>query len=213
MSEQIGPAAAHEPQWWTAHGLSRAYRQFVAYEAEASAISVYQALFVPGLLQTEDYARAISSEILRAAPDHADVTARVRIRLSRRNGILNRNGTGPRLRMALDEAVLRRSVGGAAVMRAQLDQVADLAQRSLIELIVLPLRGHSGLGGTFELLEFAPPDRPDIVFVESAATDFLVDDPSVSRPYRDIMDALHDQGLTGEAALDAVRSARTALRD
>jgi hypothetical protein len=213
MSDQIGPADAHGPEWWTAHGLSRTYRQFVAHEAEASRINVYQALFVPGLLQTEDYARAISADILGTEPDHADVIARVDIRMRRRLGIVERrNGSGPRLRMALDEAVLRRPIGSVAVMRAQLDQLADLAQRPGIELIVVPLRGHPGLGGTFELLEFAgPDDRPDVLFVESTAADFLIENPAVVQPYRKVMDALGREGLNGADAVAAIDSARTSL--
>jgi len=214
MSNQVGPAVARESRWWSQHRLTREYQQFVGYEAESSRISIYQALFVPGLLQTEEYARAVTANIIRKSPDDDEVTARIEIRMSRQRDLFARMSgpNSPELIAALDEAVLRRPVGGNAVIRRQLDYLIELAEHSAIRLIVLPLTldGHPGLGGTFELLEFANSDGPDIVFVESAAQDFIVQDRNVTRSYREIMKVLRETGSTGDAAIAAIDARRNA---
>jgi hypothetical protein len=203
---------SRERQWWSRHRLTGEFQRFVAYEAEATKINVFQALFVPGLLQTSEYARAVTSAIIRKAPDHADVTARVDIRLARQKAVLERKHP-PRLVAMIDESVLLRPVGGESVMRAQLDRLLEVGGQPFMTLAVVPLAlgAHAGLGGVFELLEFAGPDDPDVLFVESAANDFLVKEAERTGEYREIVTTLLADGLTGGDALDQIRKVRESI--
>jgi transcriptional regulator with XRE-family HTH domain len=208
-------ATSRNRGWWSSHQLTREYQRFVGYEAESSRISVYQGLFVPGLLQTEDYARAITAKIIRKSPENDDVTARIEVRMNRQRDLFARMSgpNPPDLIAALDEAILRRPIGGGAVMRRQLDHLLDMTRHSSIQLIVVPLalEGHPGLGGTFELLEFAGSGDSDVVFVESAAQDFVVEDQKVTRSYRENMKILQETGVTGDGAAATISAIRDEL--
>jgi hypothetical protein len=214
MSNQTGPAGGRHPRWWSNH-LSTEYQQFIEHEAEASRISVYQALIVPGLLQTVEYARAVSASITRTDPDGEGVAARVETRLGRQDAFLRRanNAQPPSLFAALDEAVLRRPVGGTDVMRRQLDHLLVIAQMPMTELVVVPmgLDGHPGLGGTFDLLEFPNHGYPNLVFVESATTDFMITDPATTQTYRDNVAILRARGHAGTDAIRDIEAVRSSL--
>lgn len=233
MAEQVGPTdggrsrgetalllglaeTAGEQGWWRRHRLTEEYRQFVRHETEASRISIYQALFLPGLLQTEAYAQAITATILLKDAGAAEVRARIEVRLARQRSFVERlhDPVAPELVVALDEAVLRRPVGGIAVMHRQLDHLLHLAARPSITVVVVPLRleGHPGLGGTFELLEFAGPARPDLLFLEAVTHDFIVTGEQATAPYRESMKTLQEVGRSGPDALDAIREIRDSLR-
>ncbi|GAB1643021.1 helix-turn-helix domain-containing protein [Krasilnikovia sp. MM14-A1259] len=208
-------ATSRSRQWWSSHKLTREYQQFVAYEAEASRISMYHATLIPGLLQTEDYAKNSTAKVIHRSPDDADVLARIEIRMERQRNMQQRmqSPDAPEVIAALDEAVLRRPVGGPTVMRHQLDHLLEMGRMSAITLIVVPLSlaGHPGLGGTFELLEFAGSGDPDVLFVESAASDWLVQTPEVTAHYRETMKILEMDSLTGDAAVRAVHEIRDSL--
>jgi hypothetical protein len=202
---------ARTRHWWSKHGLTGEYQQFVAYEAEASHINVMHALFVPGLLQTADYARAISSAVTRRNPDDPDVQARVDLRMDRQKAFFARLGSAnaPTMVAIFDESVLARPVGGAAVMQAQLDHLLKLAEDPFLNLAVMPMRlgAHPGLGGSFEVLEFFDPEDEDIVFVESAATDVIIKGEATEQ-YSETIEALLQTGLTGAEARQAVQDIR-----
>jgi len=206
-------ALAHHARsalWWERNGLSDAFRQYTALEAEAVRISVYQPLLVPGLLQTEAYARAATAAVLGPAADDADVGARVDIRLERQDVLAERvaAGAAPQVLVALEEAVLHRPVGGRRVLHAQLDHLIDMARQPHVTLVVMPTAtsGHAGLGGVFELLEFA--DAPDLVFLESLSGDHIVRDARATTRYRANAEALPAVGRTGNAALEMIEEAK-----
>lgn len=201
--------ALRSRHWWAGHGLTDEHHTFVAHEAEATAITVYQSMVVPGLLQTPRYARAVTALILRRSEDDPDVTARVGVRADRQGTVLARAAAGdaPAITAIVDEVVLRRAVGGPAVMREQWEHLIEQAGRDHVSLVVLPtaLGAHAGLGGVFELLEFGDPAL-STVFIESAATDHIVrGEPVVSR-YRQIAADLLAAGLSGSAAVDFLRT-------
>jgi hypothetical protein len=208
-------ATGHERRWWRRHRLTKQYRQFVGYEAKASRISIYQALFMPGLLQTEDYARAVTAKILLTTADTEEVRARVEVRMARQRILLERmdGPAAPELIVALDEAVLRRPVGGIAVMRRQLDHLLDMAAKPSITVALVPLRleGHPGLGGTFELLEFAGSGRPDMLFLEAVTQDFIVTDEEATAPYRACMKTMREVSWSGDHAIRTIREVRDGL--
>ena len=205
-------ASSPDPQWWSGHRISAEYRAFVDDEAGASRIAVYHALCVPGILQTAAYARAATAAIVRKDPADPYVEARVALRLRRQQDLQARAaGAEPTELVAiLDEAVLRRPVGGAAVLREQLDRLLDLAGQSWIKLVIVPLAldGHPGLGGSFELLSFPGARRPDLLFVESGIVDFVITEPTVTATYRETIAALTETGLTGAAAADLITRLR-----
>jgi len=203
-------------QWYSRHRLNGDYQRFVAYENEASTINIWQVLFVPGLLQTPDYARAVTALSIRQAQNHPDVTTRVELRLDRQRAFRERltQPHPPRIVVVLDESILRRPIGGPAVMAAQLGHLLDLAEDPVYTIAVAPLdlAGHPGLAGTYELLEFAGTGDPDVLFVEAAAaTDDLSLDPEMTALYRDITSDLLAASLTGDAALELISTVRTEM--
>ena len=209
--------ASRSRQWYSKHRLPGPFQRFVAYEYEAATINIWQLLFVPGLLQTEEYAREITALSMRRSPDDRDVLSRVKLRMDRQHAFRERlDGTyPPKIVAVIDEAVLRRPVGGPDCLRRQLDHLLRLAENTAaytIGITPLDLVHHSGLGGTFELLQFDTPGHGDVLFVEAAAgTDSLETGPAMNSLFRDIMNDLLVYGRTGEDALEMIRSARALL--
>ena len=150
--------------WWTAY--SDVFTgSFVELEADASSIREWQTTLIPGLLQIEDYARAVIAGF-RPDGDRAEVERRVQARAIRRT-LISREGA-PRLHVVLDESVLRRQVGGPAVMRRQLSHLWDMAHRPNITVQVMPYvaGAHEGVGGSFIVLRYDDPADPDVPFSE-----------------------------------------------
>ncbi|GAA3347228.1 helix-turn-helix transcriptional regulator [Amorphoplanes nipponensis] len=209
---------ARSRQWYSRHRLTGAYADFVAYENEAAVIRAWQLLFVPGLLQTRDYARAVTARTLRADPNDEQVQARVELRMDRQQALFERLGgpDAPRVIAVIDEAVLRRPIGGRDLMARQLDHLLKLAEDDetfALGVTPLDLEHHSGLGGSFELLKFAGRSHPDVLFVEGAAgADFLLTDRGATDRHNALFQDLVDYGRTGDRALQLIRSSRDALR-
>lgn len=133
-------ARRHDSDW---------FQQFARYEQRARRIRAYEALIVPGLLQTPDYARAF----LRAGGFVEDVESAVSRRMTRQT-ILDRDKP-PRLQVLLEEDLLHRPMGGAEVMRAQLAHLLDVGRRPDVSIRVVPTAtgGHVGLDGAFQIIE------------------------------------------------------------
>jgi Domain of unknown function (DUF5753)/Helix-turn-helix domain len=158
---------ANEPGWWSGYGdvLPQWFRAYVDLESAATLIRTYEGQLVPGLLQTEDYMRAVvGGAHLDDPPGEAE--QRVQLRLGRQ-ALLER-ADAPRLWAVVDEAALRRPVGGAKVMRAQLERLIEATRLPNITLQVLPLDAgaHPAMVGAFSILRFGEPDLPDVVYVE-----------------------------------------------
>lgn len=155
--------------WWDPYILSNPYENLVGLEAEAETVLNFELGMVPGLLQTEDYARAM----IQAGPAEIginEVEARVEVRLTRQKGLYQ----DPPLRLVaiMDEAALHRRVGGLKVMREQMQHLLDLVEdRPRVTMQVIPFdRGaHPSMTGGFVILQFPEPDDPDAVYVENAA--------------------------------------------
>ncbi|WP_063643159.1 helix-turn-helix transcriptional regulator [Actinoplanes sp. N902-109] len=202
-------------QWYSKHRLNGDYQRFVAYEHEASTINIWQVLFIPGLLQTPGYARALTALTLRSRPDDPNIETRVELRLDRQQAFRERiaGPNPPRLVVVIDESTLRRPVGGYRVMVEQLDHLMEVARQPAYSIGITPvdLLQHPGLSGTFELLQFPGAD-PDVLFVEAAAgTDDLVVDPAMTALYGDVMADLLAVAHTGDAALEVIHSVRDDL--
>ncbi|MFF1871679.1 helix-turn-helix transcriptional regulator [Streptomyces sp. CB03911] len=181
--------------WW--HEFSDIpYSVYIGLEAEASSIRAYESSFVPGLLQTQAYAEAV---VLGTQPD-TDATAvsrRVEVRLKRQSRIYGENQLGS-LWAVIDEAVLRREVGGSEVMYRQLNQLLDLSARSNINLQVIPFShgAHPGMTGTFSLMEFPESADSTVVYFEGVTSDLYLEKDADVRRYTGLYDHLRAAALS-----------------
>jgi len=169
---------ANQPGWWHEYGdlLPNWLQSYLDLEAAASLIRTYELQFVPGLLQTEAYARAvIRLGHSRAKPDEID--RRVSVRMNRKR-LLTRPGA-PELWVVIDEAVLRRPIGGREVMRAQIEALIEADAMRNVRLQVLPFAvgGHAASGGAFTILRFPEQELPDVVYVESLTSAHYIERP------------------------------------
>src|SRR5499427_540936 len=158
---------ANSPGWWARYDdvLPDWFETYVGLEQATSLIRTYELQFVPGLFQTEDYAREVTLLGHRSAPAE-EIERRVSLRVKRQQILAS--PTGPRVWAVIDESALRRPLGGREVMREQLTHLIELAERPQITLQVMPFDrgGHSAAGGSFSILRFAEPDLPDVVYIE-----------------------------------------------
>ncbi|MEV0719537.1 helix-turn-helix transcriptional regulator [Asanoa sp. NPDC050611] len=177
--------------WWHRYDdvLESWFGTYVGLEEAATTIRAYEVQFVPGLLQTADYTRGL---VLSGLPDvpPPEVDKRVKLRLERQR-ILDRTPPATYW-VVMDEAALRRPVGGRAVMQAQLQHLLDVAERPNITIQVMPLRRgtHTADGGAFSMLRFADPDLPDVVYVEQLVSALYLDKPEHVERYRQAMERL-----------------------
>jgi transcriptional regulator with XRE-family HTH domain len=167
---------ARAPAWWDKYKFpDKAFATYVGFEAGASAIRMSQGLLVPGLLQTEDYARLVSATYV--APE--DMRKVVELRLERQETIQERQ---PEQTYILDEAVIRRKIGDA--MPKQLEHLIKMSERSEVDIRIIPFAAgpHFGMRGPFALLEFDV-DLDDVLFLESARRgDLLIPPPDAGKP-------------------------------
>jgi len=193
---------ANEPDWWQKYGdiLPGWFESYLGLESAASTIRSFEIQFVPGLFQTRDYARAVARLGHKAAPA-AEIEDRVAVRLKRQN-LLAREEP-PVVWSVLDEAVLRRPVGGRDVMRAQLQHLVAAAQRHRVIFQVVPfgLGGHAGTAGSFTVLRFAEPDLPDVVYIEQLTSALYLEQRPDVEHYLEVMDQLSGEALTPAASV------------
>ncbi|NUQ96910.1 MAG: helix-turn-helix domain-containing protein [Streptomyces sp.] len=202
---------ANEPGWWRAYGdaFPSWFEQHLGLEEAASLIRTYEVQFIPGLLQTPEYAEAV----IRlghpiTSPD--TVARRVELRMTRQE-LLSRPDA-PRLWVVVDEAALRRPLGGAEVMRAQLQHLIEAAAWPNVTLQVLPFHvgGHAAAGGPITVLRFPVPDLPDVVYLEQLSSALYLDKPEEVDHYLSVMDRL---SLVASPAVDSVPFLEQVLKE
>jgi hypothetical protein len=168
---------ANTPGWWHTYGdlLPAWFQSYIGLERSASVIRTYEVQFVPGLLQTRDYARAV------IVLGHQGATAeelgrRVELRMARQDEVLGQTEP-PLLWAVLDEAALRRPIGGASVMRAQIESLIEAVGLPHVRLQVVPFEagGHAGAGGAFTILRFQAADLPDVIYIEQLTSALYLD--------------------------------------
>jgi hypothetical protein len=176
--------------WWHQYGdlLPQWFRAYVDLEQAATLIRAYESQFVPGLLQTDDYMRAVMGGALDEAAE--DIERRVELRLARQ-ALLTRPGP-PRLWAVVEEGVLRRPVGGPRVMRAQLERLIELAQLPSVVLQILPFGAgaHPAMVGAFSILRFADDDLPDVVYLEHLTGALYLDKREDVLRYLHVMESI-----------------------
>jgi transcriptional regulator with XRE-family HTH domain len=167
---------ANTPGWWHRYGdvMPSWFQSYLGLEAAAAVIRTYEIQFVPGLLQTADYARAVI--LLGHRNASADeINRRVSLRMDRQRILTRRDP--PHLWVVMDEAVLRRPVGGRSVMRGQLAALIEANKLPNIRLQIIPFHigGHAASGGAFSILRFRDQDLPDVVYVEQLTSAIYLD--------------------------------------
>ena len=193
--------------WWNRYKDLQSVA-LASLERGTSSILQWSALLVPGLLQTEAYTRAILGDRL---PERSpDIEPRVEFRLKRQE--LLSDPQAPQFRVVLDEAILKRPVGGPSLMWRQLQHLVDEASKPNITLQVLPFGAgvHGGLDGEFTILQYPDPADPDVVYLETAAGQRYDESGGVARRYNLIFDRLQEAALKPE---ESVRALTDAIRD
>ena len=196
---------ARRKGWWHSYGrvLPPWFEAYIGLESDAARLRDFQPLVVPGLVQTEGYARAV----LRAAP-HAgrgeDVDRQVALRMQRQ-AILDQ-ASPPEVWLVISESVLRMRVGGPAVMRAQLRRLADLAARTDLTIQVLPSGTAAQVQAVspFTMLEFADAADPAVVYLEHLTGGVFVENEDEVRRYRVVFDHLRAEALGTVESADLI---------
>jgi hypothetical protein len=193
------------PDWWTRYGdiLPDWFETYLGLESAAATVRCFELQFVPGLFQTEEYARAVTRLGHQAAAE-AEIERRVGLRRKRQD-LLTRPAP-PRVWAIMDEAVLRRPVGGPAVMRAQLRHLIEASRPSHVTIQVVPFArgGHAGAGGSFSVLRFDEPYLPDIVYAEQLTSAIYLDQRRDVEHYLEVVDQLSGAALTPAATRDFI---------
>jgi hypothetical protein len=204
-------ARANDPGWWHRYTdlMPNWFQDYVGLEESAARILAYELQFVPGLMQTEAYARAIVS---RGRPQTISEDGSRRVALRMRRQKLLTSGSAPRLWVVLDEAVLHRPIGGQQVMREQLEHLLELTKLPNVTLQVLPYR-FSGYAaeGAFSLLRFAEAELPDLVYIEHLTGALYLDKRDELELYGRAMDQLTVDAETPDLTRQVLMKARSAL--
>jgi transcriptional regulator with XRE-family HTH domain len=194
---------ANQAGWW--HSFSDAmpnwFQTYVGLEEASALIRLYEVQFVPGLLQTEDYMRSLMT-LNRPNLDRSEVDRRINVRMHRQK--LIEDAEGPRLWAIVDEAALRRPVGGPTVMRAQIQRLIEAADMPNVILQVMPFRfgGHAAESGAFTILRFPEQDLPDVVYLEQLTSALYLDKRDDVDQYLQVMERLSVDSQTPGSSVE-----------
>ncbi|ATW49058.1 helix-turn-helix domain-containing protein [Streptomyces xantholiticus] len=180
--------------WWHAFG-DIPYSVYIGLETDAASLRVYEPQVVPGLLQTRQYAEAL---ITGALPESGttDIEKRVSVRLRRQERI--RDAEHPlRLWVVIDEAALRREVGGKQLMREQLEHLVELSHEPHVTVQVLPfdMGAHPGINGQYAILEFPDASDSSVVYIEGVTSDLYLEKANDVQKYSVMYEHLRAQAL------------------
>jgi hypothetical protein len=182
---------ANTPGWWQKYSdvMSPWFDRLIGLEEAASVIRMYEVQFVPGLLQTDDYARAVM-RLGHPRASRQEIDRRVELRRDRQ-AILTRPN-GPRLWVVVDEAALQRPLGGAEVMREQIAHLLWATKQPNITVQIAPfaIGGLAAAGGPVTILRFLEPDLPDIVYLEQLTSSLYLEKREEVENYMVVMDRL-----------------------
>ncbi|HZB32778.1 MAG TPA: helix-turn-helix transcriptional regulator [Streptosporangiaceae bacterium] len=182
---------ANSPGWWRPYAdlVPPWFEAYLGLEQAAAVIRGYEVQFVPGLLQTPDYARAVI-RLGHTTESKADIDRRVALRMERQE--ILRRPDAPSLWVVIDEGALRRPLGGAATMRRQLDHLREVAELPNVTVQLLPFSvgGHPAAGGPITILRFPEGELPDVVYLEQLISAIYLDKPSETFEYGHVMNRL-----------------------
>ncbi|WP_128434775.1 helix-turn-helix domain-containing protein [Streptomyces cyaneus] len=201
---------AGEPGWWQRYDkrlMPEWFDRLVGLQEAATAIRTFELQYVPGLLQTEAYTRAVVERGLPSAPDR-EVLRRVELRMRRRE-LLHR-ADAPQLWAIVDESVLLRMLGSREVMREQLEYLEEMARRPHVTLQIVPLdvTNASAPAMPVTYLRFGGADLPDIVYLEHIKSAAFLEDQDETEEYRIALDRLGDEALNPRESLERLRETK-----
>ncbi|WP_432014639.1 helix-turn-helix domain-containing protein [Streptomyces cucumeris] len=203
---------ANRPGWWHRFRdvLPDWFSLYVSLEGAASRIRAYEPHFVPGLLQTEAYARALL-RIGFPNGSEREVDRRVALRMERQE-LLTRPD-GPHLWAVMDETVLRLGIGGPEVMRGQIDRLIEATRLPNVTLQVVPFSSgpHPGMGGPFQLFRFQIAELPDIVYAEALTGAGYLDQRADVATYLEALDRMGTQATPARRTESFLREMRKEL--
>jgi hypothetical protein len=197
---------ASRPGWWHSYSdvLPEWFKVAVGLEESASLIRAYEPQVVPGLLQTRAYARAITEASFPSAAGE-DLDRRVALRLARQD--LLRRPAPPEYWVVLEEAVLRRPIGGSEVMRGQVGHLIEAASRPNVTVQVLPFSAgwHPAMYGMFNIFRFPDEAMPDVVYSEGLTSACYLNKPEETGKYTQALDRMAAQAATPDQAIIILR--------
>ncbi|NYI07935.1 helix-turn-helix domain-containing protein [Allostreptomyces psammosilenae] len=200
---------ARERGWWAQYEdvLPTGFETYVGLEADAASLRAFSVTVLHGLLQTEDYARTLIRQV-NPGMDGESVDRLVALRCERQR-LLDRTPEPLKLWTIIDEAILRRPIGGREVMRAQLQRLLREAERPCVDLQVLPFsKGwHPGLSGAFTLIEFLSDADKDVVYIDGPGGNLYLEKSAEVRQAADTFDRLRAKALDGDESLQMIKAA------
>ncbi|HEV2370955.1 MAG TPA: helix-turn-helix transcriptional regulator [Streptosporangiaceae bacterium] len=204
---------ARQRGWWYSYRevLLNRYDFFIGLESEAASIRDFELAMVPGLLQTEGYARAVIGGTSREfGPE--EVERLVEVRMTRQRTL--EKDDRPQLWAILDESVIRRAVGGPVVMREQLEHLIKVSEDARSTVQVVPYRAgpHAGLAGPFIILGFDQLTEPDIAYLETVGGNLYVDKPEDTRLYATAFDHMRAAAISPADTRALLRAAADEMR-
>jgi transcriptional regulator with XRE-family HTH domain len=191
-----------ERGWWTRQpGLPHLWRSLIDFEAKAIRVQNYEVLFVPGLLQTAEYTRAVIHGVAPAVSE-VELDNLVAARMARQ-AVLTR-ARAPQFLAVVDEGALRRPIGGPGVMHRQLRHLLGVADQPHVTLRVVPLvaGAHAGLRGPFVILEFA--EEPALVYLENHGTELFLEEDTDLNAYRSVLEIILRIALAPAATVELI---------
>ena len=194
---------SREKTWWADYRDLMRPGDFVGLEAGAASMRTWEPLVVPGLLQTEEYIRALMRSGRPADPDK-DIDRRISLRLARQARLTVDHPL--EFAAIIDQSVLLREIGGREVMAGQLKQLIDVAQLPNVTVQILPLDAgaHPFLGGPAALLEFREVTHLDVVYVEGLAGDYYEEQPNEVARYRQDFERLSARALDDRMSIKLI---------
>jgi transcriptional regulator with XRE-family HTH domain len=203
---------ANEVGWWQSYDdvVPAWFESFLGLEQAASVIRTYEVQFVPGLLQTRDYARAV---IMLSYYDDPEALLEQRVELRIRRLHLLTRPDPPLVWAVIDETALRRPIGGIATLRGQLRHLLEIAELPHVSVQVMPLDtgGHPAAGGPVTLLRLPETELPDVVYLEQLTSARYLDKPADVLRYRDVMNRLGAQAAPPSATREILYRALSEL--
>jgi transcriptional regulator with XRE-family HTH domain len=200
---------AKERGWWQAYTavMPESFQAYVGLEAEASLIREYACELIPGLLQTEGYYRSF----LSSAPADAGIDRKIEVRMTRQKRLTGDERPG--YWAVLNEAVIRRTVGGPEVMKGQLARILELATLPGVTIQVLPFGAgaHPAMEGPFSILGFPELLDPDVVYLENQAGSVYLEQPSEIDRYAQVITHLIAQALSPDDSATLIREVTASL--
>lgn len=198
---------AGEPGWWQRYDkrlMPEWFDRLVGLQEAAATIRTFEIQYVPGLLQTADYTRAVVERGLPNAPA-SEVQRRVELRMRRAQLLLREDA--PQLWAVIDESVLLRVLGDRTVMRDQLDHLARMAERTNVTLQIVPLNVTNASAPAIPVtyLRFGGLDLPDVVYLEHIRSANFLEDRDETEEYRIVLDRLADEALTPRESVEMLR--------